>query len=423
MSPQNITESVPLQAKSNERAGREGIIVPLDLAELRILRQEVQADGSIEVEVIGINERACCPHCQRICAKVHDTRLRRKRDIPLRGHRVVLVLHKRRFKCFGCRRSFTEPDRACGRYRRTTARLRQETGEQACTRPIAHVAAAFEVGPRFTESCLEAVAATKLAERGLTLDESAPLPTPRYLGIDEFARRKGHRYDTILCDLEGRHVLEVSPGRTKEEVNHLLERLTDCDAVEAVSMDMSTTFREAVQLCLPRARIVADHFHVIQHVGKAVNKVIGRWAKKEQGKQALAGQRHLFLRNQEDLSAEEEQSRATLAAAFPEIATAWQLKEALRTWYATASAATAVAGLKAWIAAVKRHGPPELRKALSAFRNWRQEILAFFDFLPTRLSNGFVEGKNNRTKALMRQGYGYRNRRHLRLRILLEVAS
>jgi transposase len=44
------------------------------------------------------------------------------------------------------------------------------------------------------------------------------------------------------------------------------------------------------------------------------------------------------------------------------------------------------------------------------------------DFLPTRLSNGFVEGKNNRTKALMRQGYGYRNRRHLRLRILLEVA-
>jgi len=78
---------------------------------------------------------------------------------------------------------------------------------------------------------------------------------------------------------------------------------------------------------------------------------------------------------------------------------------------------------QAWRAAVKRHGPTELRKALSAFRHWRQEILAFFDFLPTRLSNGFVEGKNNRTKALMRQGYGYPNRRHLRLRILLEVTS
>jgi transposase len=188
-------------------------------------------------------------------------------------------------------------------------------------------------------------------------------------------------------------------------------------------MDMSTTFREAVQLCLPQARIVADHFHVIQHVNKALTKVISRWAGMEAGKAALEGQRHLFLRNQEDLSAEEEQKRATEAPAFPEIGTAWQLKEALHTWYASASAETAAAGLDHWIAAVTGHGPKELRKALSAFRNWRREILAFFDFLPARLSNGFVEGKNNRTKTLMRQGYGYRNRRHLRLRILLEVAS
>src|SRR5204863_5509830 len=125
----------------------------------------------------------------------------------------------------------------------------------------------------------------------------------------------------------------------------------------AVSMDMSESFRGAVQLCLPRARIVADHFHVIQHVGKALKSVIGRWAKKEEGKQALEGQRHLFLRNREDLSAEEEEKRVALATAFPEIEQAWQLKEALRTWYATASAATAAAGLDAWVTAVKRTGP------------------------------------------------------------------
>ena len=102
---------------------------------------------------------------------------------------------------------------------------------------------------------------------------------------------------------------------------------------------------------------------------------------------------------------------------------AWQLTEALCSWYATASAATAANGLDAWIASVNRDGAAEMCKALSAFRNWRREILAFFDFLPTRLSNGEVSGKNNRTKAIMRQGYGYRNRRNLRMRILLEVAS
>src|SRR5260370_25196811 len=73
----------------------------------------------------------------------------------------------------------------------------------------------------------------------------------------------------------------------REEVSCLLERLTDCEAVEAVSMDMSRAFREAVQLCLPRARIVADHFHVIQHESLAVKTRIGRWAKKAEGKTTL----------------------------------------------------------------------------------------------------------------------------------------
>lgn len=412
---------MPSQHTTGEGTNQpEGIVVPLELEGLRILRQEVQADGKLRVEVIATKKGEKCPYCGTICVKQHDVRPRRKRDVPLRGHVVELVLHKRRFWCLGCRKAFTESDRACGRRRRTTVRLREEIGKQAGTRPIAHVASHYQVGPRFVQGCLAVVASIQLAERGLSLEEGTKLPTPRYLGIDEFARRKGHRYDTILCDLDGRHVLEVSAGRKKEDVTCVLERLTDCDAVEAVSMDMSRTFREAVQLCLPHARIVADHFHVIQHVGKALKKVIGRWAKSAQGKQVLEGQGRLFCRNQEDLSAEEEQSRASLAEAFPEIAVAWQLKEDLRTWYATASAKTAATQLDAWIMHVRREGPAELRKALSAFRDWRGEILAFFDFLPTRLSNGFVEGKNNRTKAIMRQAYGYRNRRHLRLRILME---
>src|SRR6266550_6947477 len=72
-----------------------------------------------------------------------------------------------------------------------------------------------------------------------------------------------------------------------------------------------------------------------------------------------------------------------------------------------------------WIKHVQQEGPDALREALSPFRNWRQEILAFFDFLPILVSNGFVEGKNNRTKTIMRQAFGYRNRYNLLMRILL----
>lgn len=133
----------------------------------------------------------------------------------------------------------------------------------------------------------------------------------------------------------------------------------------------------------------------------------------------MQGKQHLFLRAQEALTAEQAQDRRQIGEELPLLEAAWHLKEALRTWYATATATTAAAGLDAWMEQVQQSGFDHLRKALSAFRNWRQEILAFFHFLPTRISNGFVEGKNNRTKALMRQGYGYRNRRHLRMRILL----
>jgi len=83
--------------------------------------------------------------------------------------------------------------------------------------------------------------------------------------------------------LVGCNVLEASAGRKPEEVASLHERLDDGEAVEAVIMEMSETFHRAVQLCLPRARTVADHFHVLQQVGKALGKVIGSFTTVEEG--------------------------------------------------------------------------------------------------------------------------------------------
>ncbi len=396
---------MPSQHIIEETANSKAILVPLDLDELHIVSQEWLANGTIRVEVMATTTQATCPHCQKRCVKIHDTRPRKKRDISLRGHQVELILLKRRFRCLRCRKSFTEQDQACGWRRKTTVRLREEIGKHACTQPIAHVAKAAGVGPRFVQECFQTVALQAIERKGLSMDEHLPLRTPHFLGIDEFARRKGHRYDTILCDLEARQ---------------LLERLSDPDAVKAVSMDMSASYRPAVQLCLPKAQIVVDHFHVIQHVMKGFKKVLQSWAHKKEGKPLLEGKQYLFLRAKEDLTEEQAQERTRIGEQLPFLEMAWLLKEELRAWYATATVTTAAKDLDTWIEKVQLQGPDPLRKTLSAFKNWRQEILAFFQFLPTRISNGFVEGKNNRTKALMRQGYGYRNRQHLRLRILLE---
>ena len=249
---------MPSQHTTEEPATREAILVPLDLDELHIVSQTWLADGTIRVEVRATTTQATCPHCQRACVKIHDTRPRRKRDISLRGHRVELIVLKRRFHCLSCRKSFTECDMACGWRRKTTARLREALGKQACTQPVAHVASAAGVGPRFVQECFQSVALQAIEHQGRSMDQQRPLTTPPFLGIDEFARRKGHCYDTILCDLEARQVLEVSAGRKQEEVIALLSRLSDPDAVKAVSMDMSASYRPAVQLCLRHPRILSS---------------------------------------------------------------------------------------------------------------------------------------------------------------------
>jgi transposase len=350
-----------------------------------------------------------------MCTKIHDRRARKKRDLPLGAHQVELILLKRRFRCEACHRVFTEADTACGWRKRTTARLREHIGQQAFRHPLSEVGSTLLVGSRFVQTCFQMVLEKELRAQGRGVDETATLPTPRFLGIDEFARRKGHVYDTILCDLEHPSVLEVSEGRTLEDVCCLLGRLKNPSAVEAVSMDMSASFRPAVQQCLPHAHIVVDHFHVIQHVMKAFKKVVSSWAHKKEGTILLHRKQSFFLKAKEDLTTEEMQVRSQIGLRLPLLEQAWQLKEGLRDWYATATKETAADQLDSWIDQVNKSACDQLKKALSAFGRWRKEILAFFEY---RISNGFVEGKNNRTKMMMRRSYGFKNRQHLRFRIL-----
>jgi transposase len=258
-----------IREDEEEKACGEGIILPLDLPEFRVMGQAWNPDGSLSVYVIAKQETAMCPHCHCPCDQIHDRRLRKKRDLMLRSSRVNLIVLKRRFRCQECGKTFTEVDAACGRRRRTTVRLRETIGKQASIHPVEEVAQTFDVGPRFVHTCVQALAEPLLSKRGLDLSARLPLPTPSFLGIDEFAVHKGHHYATILCDLEHRQVLEVSLGRTLEEVIPLLSRLADPEHVQAVSMDMSASFAPAVRAALPQAHIVVDHFHVIQHLMKA----------------------------------------------------------------------------------------------------------------------------------------------------------
>lgn len=404
------------------------IKLALNLAGLVVLGQEDKGDELI-VHVKYANPFAACPHCGRPTNKIHDYRPQRKRDLPLRGQGVILVLWRRRFRCLWCLgrrrrpRTFSEPDPACGlgpggRARRTTQRLRQQIGQEPPHQTVKRVAAVYDVGERFVRECF-----AERAEGEITGAVPAGY-TPRVLGMDEFSMKKGRRYETVFCDLEAPRVLEVVEGRDQKAVQAYLEGLREPEGVAVVVIDMSQTYREVAILCLPRAVIVADRFHVVRRVGEALDgvrrRLQGRERKGRRGK--LYRRRYALLAQPEDWSEKERADIEALFVVYPELKTAWERKEEFRLWYESADRATAQAGLSEWEAALRSDGMAEYLALFaqgSLLGSWRQEALNYFDH---RYTNAYVEGKNNRTKQLQRQAYGYRNRDNLRLRILLPVA-
>jgi len=390
------------------------IRISLRLPQLRVLEQR-QRDGLIEVEVMYRRPYAICPSCGYHTRNVHDCRRQKKLDIPLHGQTLILVLHRRRFRCPECRKVFTEPDEICGWRRRTTQRLRRQLYEEARHQTVKQVARLYGVGQRFVRECFAKYAANALEMSGVTKH------TPEILGMDEFSVRKGHRYQTLFCDLRLRRRVEVVDGRDKESAKSYLDKLAEPGKVKVVVIDMHGPYRAALEECLPKAEIVVDKMHVIGLVNRALDKV--RLRVQGQGKKKkpeVYEGRYVLLRDPADLNEKEKRQLDKLLREHPELGRGWKLKEEFRRWYRQADLRGARLELKAWEREVEAGGPMEYRGLLGTLKQWREQILNYFRH---RVTNGYLEGSNNRTKAIQRQAYGYRNTGNLRLRILQRKAA
>lgn len=384
------------------------IKVPLGLPETAVISQEINVGGALRVVVRRTSEQERCPRCGHLASKRHDARPRLKADVPIGEHAVTLVVIRRRFRCFTCRRPFSEPEPICGPRRRLTSRLRERLGDACRERPVEHLAEEFGVSPTTVRRARREVVAR-------ANDEA--VGTPEILGIDEFSLRKGQRYATGIHDLTGRRVLDVIKGRTQKKVQEALERLAHKDTIRVVSMDMAGNFRAAVQEVLPDARIVADKFHVVKRINQAVRQV---WRKLLRGKpkdDPLRKDGALALRAYEQLTPLHRATLDVLLRDYPVLRRAHRLKEDLRSWYRRCSAKDARLELNAWRRmALDCPDLPEFAALAGMFNRWQEEILNYFVH---PITQGFVEGKNNLAKVLERRAFGYRNVDNLRDQVLL----
>jgi transposase len=182
-------------------------------------------------------------------------------------------------------------------------------------------------------------------------------------------------------------------------------------------MDMHEPFRQAVRMCLPQAKVVADKFHFIRHINGAMDKVRSRLqgGSRRGKKRDLFQSRYILLKGAERLTGWEKEKLNQLFCRYPELGRAWALKESFRTWYKGTDRRRAEEELELLKAKIANDSLYEFHELLHTFANWGEEILNYFDY---RITNGFVEGKNNRIKTIKRMAYGYRNMNNFRMRIL-----
>ena len=242
----------------------DSIRVALGLPELMVIDQAEQTT-QFEVKVMYRRSEARCPRCGQVTNKVHDRREQWKQDRRLRGKPAFFKLVTRRFRCLWCSKVFSEPDTVFGRRRRSSQRFREYLGQEALHQTVKRTAEKEQVGEGLVRRCVVDGINQMLGTR-------RTIETPTLIGLDEYSAKKG-LYHTSVCDLGKREVMEVVEGRGYQKVQAYLEAFPDPDKVKAVAMDMHESYREAVQMCLPMAKVVVDHFHVIRHVNRVLEAV------------------------------------------------------------------------------------------------------------------------------------------------------
>ena len=240
----------------------------------------------------------------------------------------------------------------------------------------------------------------------------------RCLAIDEISIG-GHRYLTIVMDLETGAVVFVGSGKGIEALTPFWPRLKRAGCkIEAVAMDMGPAYIAAVQENLPEAAIVFDHFHVIKLFNEKLSDLRRELHRQAtvMRKEVLKGTRWLLLKNPENLDpAKDERRRLDEALKLNQpLATAYYMKEDLRLFWHQKDKPTAQLFLRDWVHRAWSSGITMLRKLANTIGAKRTGLLAYYDY---RISSGKLEGFNNKIKTMQRQAYGFRDQEFFILKI------
>ena len=358
---------------------------------------------------------AICPQCGWTSANIHEQEDRCIRHLDIWGKATYVHFPARRFDCKQCGRSFREELSWIEPKRRESTAYELHVYEQCRDTDQAAVAERERLHSETVKAIFQRWA--KRAEKQQVHQEV------RCLGVDEISLRKGHQqFALVLTDLERHCVVAVLAERSQKAFEEWLDKLSEAErkAIRLVAMDMWGPYRGVVKAKLPRAEIVADRFHVMKQLNDAIAKIRrSLQAKADQTTyELLKGTRWILVRNRADLKPEEEAKLQTALDAFPELRTAYLLKERFVTIAnRITNRSQAERFLRAWVYEAQATGLSQLVKFTHTLQHWWQEFLNYFN---EGFTSSVVEGLNNAIRGTIRRAFGYHVFEHFRLHVMVE---
>ena len=391
--------------------GLPGMVV----TEYAIEEQEVGRDV-LHIFAEHALDVAVCPNCKCLSVAVHESEERCIRHLDIWGKATYVHFPARRFDCKQCKKPFTEGLSWIENKRRTSTEYELNVYEQCQHTDIEAVAEREGLHPETARSIFG-----RWAKRAEKKQKRAFV---RCLGIDEISLRKGHKhFALVLTDLERHYVIAVLPERSQKALEAWLDGLKEDErkAIRLVAMDMWGPYRGVIKTKLSHAEIVADRFHVMKQLNDAIAKIRRNLQAKSDKVtyELLKGTRWILVRNRADLTLEEETKLQIALNAFPELRTAYLLKEKFTLIANTIqNRPQAERFLGAWVCEAQATDLSQLVKFTHTLQNWWNEFLNYFN---EGFSSGVVEGLNNAIRGIIRRAYGYHLFENFRLHVIVQI--
>ncbi len=393
-----------------------GLVAPWQVKQVKLLRET----GEVEVEVECVEKAWCCPQCQQRM-HVADWERRRWRHLDSCQFKTLIVAEVPRVRCpeHGTQTVAVPWAEKYSRFSRLFERLAIDVMLECSIR-----GAACEI-LRISWDEADGIK-QRAVQRGLARKEPKVM---KHLCVDEKQVGVGHQYMTIVAEITPEapaRVEYVGEERTQGSLDAFWEQLTkeQLAGVEAVAMDLWEPYATSTLAHVPEAgqKITHDPYHLVGYMNGAVNEVrqTEHRALSAAGDDRLAGSRFTWLYGWENLPPSQQGSWENLSRQRLKTARAWRLKEAFRWFWWLGERAEAKAYFEQWYGWAIRSRLEPVKKVARMLQRHLERILNFFEH---RLSNGPIEGLNNKIQGLIKKAFGYRNKERFKTDVLFHLGG